>query len=103
MRMAAFMSSFEAYESKLYELLSKAYEKEEMNDYRFILDFEMKQMLHGDIPTFSLNSLDYFLEKKKSIRIFEYSCIENICKRIDSLSCEHKEEQLGYITRWFNL
>jgi hypothetical protein len=56
------MLGFEAYQSKLYELLSKAYKGEHMIEYRFILDFEMKQMLNRDIPIFSLKSTEKFLE-----------------------------------------
>jgi len=60
-------------------------------------------MLNGDIPIFSLNSLDNFLEGNKSFKIFEYNCIENIHKRIDLLSEEHKNEQIEYINRWIQI
>jgi type 2 lantibiotic biosynthesis protein LanM len=103
MRAPSFIASFEAYYSKLYDLLSKAYKGENIEEYKYILDFEMKQMLNGDIPIFSLNSLDNFLEGKEALKIFEYSCIENINHRIDLLSPEHKNEQLEYITRWANM
>ena len=102
MRQVSFMSSFETYNSKLYELLSKAYEGKHMEKYLFILDYEMKQMLNGDIPIFSLNSVDNFLEGNNSLKIFEYNCIENIHGRIDLLSSKHKDEQLELISRWLN-
>lgn len=103
MRAPLFMASFEAYYSKLYDLLSKAYKGKNIEEYKFILDFEMKQMLNGDIPIFKLNSLDNSLRENESFKIFEYSCIENIHHRIDLLSTEHKKEQLELISRWLNV
>lgn len=103
MRAAPFMSSFEVYYSKLYELLSKAYKSEQMKKYKFILDFEVKQMLNGDIPIFSHDSSTNILEGNNALKIFEYSCIENIYRRIDLLSPEHREEQLKYISRWTSM
>ena len=97
------MLSFEAYQSKLYDLLSKAYKGEHMNEYQFILDFEMKQMLNGDIPIFSLGSNEIYLEGNTSFKIFERNCLENIYHRIDLLSEEHKNEQIGYIDKWLNI
>ncbi len=102
MRSATLMSSFETYNSKLVELLSKAYTQENMKDYRFILDFELKQILNGDVPIFSLKSLDNFLDGNESFKLFEYNCIENIKKRIDILSTDHKKEQLEFIQHWIN-
>jgi lantibiotic modifying enzyme len=69
----------------------------------FILDYEIKQMLNGDIPIFSLNSLDNFLEGEESLKIFEHDCMENINHRIDLFSPEHKKEQLEYISKWANM
>ncbi len=103
LRAATFMSSFDVYNSKLYELLSKAYKSEQMNEYKFILDLEMKQMLNGDIPIFSHDSLANILEGNNVMKIFEYNCIENIYHRLDLLSPEHKEEQLKYINRWMDM
>ncbi len=103
MRAASFMSSFEEYHSKLYGLLSKAFKGVDTEKYKFILDYEMKQMLNGDIPIFNLKSEDDFLEGNDSLKVFEYSCIENINHRIDLLSPEHKNEQLEYIARWANI
>lgn len=103
MRSASFMSSFEAYNSKLHDLLSKAFKGENTEKYRFILDYEMKQMLNGDIPIFCLNSTENFLEGNSSLKVFEYNCIENINHRINLLSIEHKKEQLAYITRWVSM
>ena len=103
MRGASFMASFEAYHSKLYDLLSKAFKEKDTEEHRFILDFEMKQMLNGDIPIFSLDSLDNFLEGNESLKIFEHNCIENINYGLDVLSPKHKEEQLEYIERWASM
>lgn len=103
MRSAAFMSSFEAFSSKLHELLSKAYQKESFKNFKFILDSEMDQMLNGDIPFFSLNSHDHYLEDNESFKIFTYSCIENIKCRINSLSIDHKKEQIEYIKKWLKI
>lgn len=103
LRNPAFMFSFEVYQSKLYELLSKAYKGEHMNEYLFILDFEMKQMLKGNIPIFSLGSNENYLEGKTSLKIFERNCLQNIYHRIDLLSEEHKNEQIGYIDKWLNI
>lgn len=103
MRGASFMSSFEAYQSKLYELMSKAYQKENLKSYRLILECEMKQMLNGDIPFFNLNSLDCHLEEDKSFKIFTYNCIENMNHRVNILSKHHKNEQLEYIIKWLNI
>ncbi|MCU0325970.1 MAG: type 2 lanthipeptide synthetase LanM [Spirosomaceae bacterium] len=103
MRAASFMSSFEEYNLKLYELLSKAFKGDNKRKYKFILDFEMKQMLNGDVPIFSLNSKDDFLEGQKSLKIFEHNCIENIFHRIDLFSSEHKNEQLRYINNWISM
>lgn len=100
MRLASFMSSYEAYYSKLHDLLSKAFKGENRQEYNHVLDFEMKQMLNGDIPIFSLDSLDDFLDNNKSLKVFEYSCLENIEHRIELLSHKHKEEQIGYIMQW---
>jgi type 2 lantibiotic biosynthesis protein LanM len=102
MRGPNFMSSSEAYKSKLYELMSKAYQKENSKNYKFILEHEMNQMLNGDIPFFNLNSLQCHLEEDKSLEIFSHNCIENSKHRIGLLSIHHKEEQLGYITKWLN-
>lgn len=103
MRAASFMASFEEYNSKLRYLLSKAFQGENMEKYKFILDFEMKQMLNGDIPIFSLHSTDKFLEGNESLKIFEYNCFQNIFHRINLLSVAHKKDQLGYITKWLNM
>lgn len=103
MRGASFMSSFETYKSKLYELMSKAYQKENLKNYNLILECEMEQMLNSDIPFFNLNSLDCHLEEDESLKIFRYNCIENIRHRIGLLSILHKKEQLEYITSWFNV
>lgn len=103
MRTAALMSSFEVYNAKLEELLSKAYAGQNMEMYKFIFDFELQQMLKGDIPIFSLNSQDNFLNCKESFKIFEFNCIENIKRRIDTISPEHKKEQLEFINRWINI
>ena len=75
---ASFVASFDTYHSKLYDLLSKAFKEKDTEEHRFILDFEMKQMLNGDIPIFSLDRLDNFLEGNESLKIFEHNCIENI-------------------------
>ena len=83
--------------------MSKAYQKENSNNYEFILDYEVKQMLKGDIPLFDLDSMDYHLGENKSFKIFKYNCIENIKDRIDSLSIHHKEKQLEYIERWLQI
>lgn len=103
LRNPAFMLSFEAYQSKLYELLSKAYKGEHMDEYRFILDFEMNQMLNGDIPIFSLGSLENYLGDNSTFKIFERNCLENIYHRIDLLSEKHREEQLEFIEKWLNI
>jgi type 2 lantibiotic biosynthesis protein LanM len=103
MRGASFMSSFETYNSKLYELMSKAYQKDKSKNFKFILEYEMKQMLNGDIPFFNLNSLDCHLDEDKSFKIFQYNCIDNIRHRIDSLSIHHKNEQIEYITKWLQI
>lgn len=100
MRAPYFMSSFEEYNSKLQDLLSKAFKGDNMVNFKFILDFEIKQMINGDIPIFTLRSLDNFLEGNESLKVFEYNCIENITHRIDLLSLQHKEEQLDYISKW---
>lgn len=103
MRTAALMTSFEVYNAKLEELLSKAYIGQNMERYKFIFDFELQQMLNGDIPIFSLNSLDNALNCNESFKIFEFNCIENIKRRIDAISPEHKKEQLKFINRWINI
>lgn len=103
MRGASFMASFEAYTSKLYELMSKAYQKEGFKKLKFILDSEMEQMIKGDIPFFNLNSLDSHLEENAAFKIFEYNCVENIKQRINILSEKHKDEQIGYILKWLSI
>jgi len=103
LRGADFMVSFENYENKLRELLSKAYAADEMKDYRFILEYEMKQMMNGDIPIFNLISEQKDLEGSLSTDIFQFSCIENILHRINILSEENKEEQLNLINQWLNI
>ncbi|GGF05396.1 type 2 lanthipeptide synthetase LanM [Flavobacterium limi] len=103
MRKACFMSDFEEYRSKLLELMSKAYQKENFKDYRLILESEMKQMLNGDIPFFSLNSLDLHLEEDSSFKIFKYDCLENIRHRIKLLSENHKIEQIELIKKWLTM
>lgn len=97
-----FMSNFEAYYSKLYSLLSQAYQSEDMNEYRYILDLEMKQMLNGDIPIINLKSTENFLASNTDIKIFQYNCLENIYQRIEVLSLQHKQEQLNYINTWLD-
>jgi type 2 lantibiotic biosynthesis protein LanM len=103
LRSPVFMSGFEAYSSKLYKLLSKAYQKESLKNFKFILDSEMDQMLNGDIPFFSLDSQDHHLENDKQFNIFKYNCIENIKCRINSLSIHHKNEQIEYIKKWLKI
>ncbi|UHG94879.1 type 2 lanthipeptide synthetase LanM [Spirosoma oryzicola] len=100
MRSASFMSSHEVYQSKLYDLLSKAFKGENRQDFKFILDFEISQMLNGEIPIFSLQCMDNFLEGNESLRLFQYNCLQNILHRVDLLSSAHKNEQLTYINRW---
>lgn len=102
MRAACFMSDFDTYKSKIYELMSKAYQKENGKNYKLILECEMQQMLKGDIPFFNLNSLNCHLEEDNSFDIFKYNCIENIRQRILLLSADHKQEQLKYIMKWIN-
>ena len=102
MRKACFMSDFEEYESKLFELMSKAYQKGNFKDYKLILECEMKQMLNGDIPFFNLNSFDLHLEEDESFKIFKYNCLENIKQRINLLSENHKIEQLKFIKKWLD-
>lgn len=103
LRKASFMSSFDAYRSKLYELMSKAYQKADAKNYRYILEFEMEQLLNGDIPLFDLNSSDCHLGADKSFEIFKYNCIESIRQRISSFSAHHKSEQIEYITNWLQI
>ncbi|GAB3640256.1 type 2 lanthipeptide synthetase LanM [Spirosoma arcticum] len=103
MRLASFMSSYEVYYSTLYNLLSKAFKGENRKDYRFILNLEISQMLNGDIPIFSLLSMDNFIEDNESLRVFKYNCLQNIFHRINLFSDVHKKEQLGYITKWLNI
>lgn len=103
MRGAFFMSSFEVYQSKLHELMSKAYQKENFKNYKLILECEMNQMLSGDIPFFNLNSLDCQLAEDKSFNIFSCNCIENIKYRVNSLSILHKDEQVKHIAKWLNI
>ncbi|MFC3811766.1 type 2 lanthipeptide synthetase LanM [Lacihabitans lacunae] len=103
MRLPAFMSSFEEFTKKLRFLLSKAFQGGNMEKFKFILDFEMKQMLNGDIPIFTLGSQNNYLESENALKVFEKNCMENIFHRIDLLSIEHKDEQLIYINRWLNM
>jgi lantibiotic modifying enzyme len=103
MRSSAFMSNCEVYYSALHNLLSKAFKEENKETYKFILDFEVKQMLNDDIPIFNLDSLENTLGDMNTPKVFEYSCLENIRHRVDLFTPEHKEEQLEYILRWANL
>ena len=103
LRNSYFMSSFEVYRDKLYELLSKAYKPEHMQQYRFVVDLEMEQMINGDIPLFSLNSLVKFIEGNNTFNIFEHNSIDNIFHRVNMLSQEHKMEQLSHIARWSDM
>ena len=103
MRAASFVSSFAEYSSKLKHLLSKAFKGDNMQNCKFILDFEMKQMLNGDIPIFCLKSTENFLEGNPSFKIFEYNCMENMYHRVDLLSETHKQEQLSYINKWLSI
>jgi type 2 lantibiotic biosynthesis protein LanM len=103
LRSASFMSSYEVHCSKLQDLLSKAFKGEDRENYRFILDFEVKQMLNGDIPIFNLNSSDNFLENENSLKVFEHNCLENMYHRMESLTVEHKEKQIEHILHWTNL
>lgn len=102
LRNPVFMSDTEEYQTKLYNLLSKAYKGEHMDEYRFILNFEMKQMLNGDIPIFSLKSTENFLEGNTGFRIFKHNCLEDIENRINLLSEKHKKEQLNHIEQWLH-
>lgn len=103
MRAAAFMTNFETYYSKLYELMSKAYQKESFKDLKFILDIEMAQMLKRDIPFFNMGSSDSHFQESEAFKIFKYSCVENIRQRISILSEKHKNEQIGYISKWLDM
>lgn len=103
LRKASFMGSFATYQSKLYELISKAYQKGNLEDYRFILAYEMDQLQKGDVPLFNLDSSKHHLMGNESIQTFQYNCIENIENRIRLLSAAHKVEQLEYITNWLRI
>lgn len=103
MRSATYMSNFEVYRSKIHELLSKAYLEDHMKDYNFILNFEVDQMLDGEIPIFNFNSSDKVLYNNRSFKIFEFNCIENIAKRLDTLSPENKDNQIGFINDWLSI
>jgi len=103
LRRASFMLSFKAYSSKLHELISKAYQKGNTEKYRFILEHEMKQLLNGDIPLFTLNSIDCHLKEDESFSVFESSSIDGIRKRINSFSSHHKNEQIEYISKWLKI
>lgn len=103
LRKASFMGSFATYRSKLYELIAKAYQKGNLEDYRFILAHEMDQLLKGDIPLFNLNSSKRHLAGNESIQTFQYDCIENIENRIRLFSTAHKGEQIEYITNWLRI
>ncbi len=99
LRNVTYMSSRENFESKIYEVLSKAYRNERMSKYEFLLKIEQKQLMKGCIPTFTLNSSDkHLLGTEKKQNIFQYSCIENIFKRIDILSSSDKKMQLKFIS-----
>lgn len=103
LRGATFMSSFETYQSKLYELISKAYKKDRAGKYKGILEQEVEQLLSGNIPLFTLSSLDCQLREDTSFRVFKSNSIENIRNRIASLSTPHKTEQIEYITKWLQI
>lgn len=103
LRKASFMESSTTYHSKLYELIAKAYQKGNLEDYQSILAHEMDQLLQGDIPLFSLNSSKHHLGSHESVRTFQYNCMENIKNRIRLLSAVHKREQLEYITNWLQI
>ncbi|AEE48585.1 type 2 lanthipeptide synthetase LanM [Haliscomenobacter hydrossis] len=103
LRKASFMGSFASYRSKLYELIAKAYQKGNMEDYRFILAYEIDQLLKGDIPLFNVNSSKHHLLGNETIQTFQYDCIENIKNRISLFSPEHKGEQIEYITNWLRI
>lgn len=94
------MTSFEIYNAKMTELLSKAYQKNGFEEYKFILESEIEQMVKGNIPIFNLDSLDFHLSENNSFKLFQKNCIENIKQRVESLSIEHKNKQIEYINKW---
>lgn len=103
MRASSFMSSFETYRSKLCKLISKAYQKENTKKFKCILEHEVKELLNGDIPLFTLNSSLCHFKEDKSFNVFELSSIDNIKKRIEALSPVHKDEQIEYINKWLEI
>ncbi|MDZ7899446.1 MAG: DUF4135 domain-containing protein [Arcicella sp.] len=98
-----FMSNFEAYHTKLKELLSHAYRDKHMEEYQFLLDAEIEQMLKRDVPIFSVCSSERFLENNINFKSFQYNCIENIHHRINLLSTEHKQDQSNFINKWIDI
>lgn len=100
LRGSNFMTSFEIYNAKMTELLSKAYQKNGFEEYKFILESEIEQMVKGNIPIFNLDSLDFHLSENNSFKLFQKNCIENIKQRVESLSIEHKNKQIEYINKW---
>ncbi|UPQ75675.1 type 2 lanthipeptide synthetase LanM [Chryseobacterium nepalense] len=103
LRSPEFMSNFKSYESKLHDLLSKAYTAEDMRQFDFILDHEMKQMAQGDIPIFNLNTNNTFLDVNPRFKLFQFNSVEYIKHRISNLSENHKKIQLGYINEWLDI
>lgn len=103
LRSPEFMSNFKSYENKLHDLLSKAYTAEDMHQFQFILEHEMKQMAEGDIPIFNLNTDNIFLDVNTRFKMFQFNSVEYIKHRISNLSENHKKTQLGYINEWLDI
>lgn len=98
-----FMSDAEEYKNKLRNLLSIAYKKGQFDKYYFILESEIKQMLDGNIPYFSLNSVSCCLNNNETATIFQYNSIENIIYRLQRLSEAHQHAQIEHITKWLQI
>lgn len=92
-----FLNSFKSFESKLNDLLAKAYKDDNHKPYLKLLKQEVEEMTTGNIPMFTINSSETNLTQIPSFKMFSQNAIQNFKNRIAQLNTTHKNEQLKLI------